>query len=97
MIEEIKLMLGESAANYTEPQISLALKQAQLEVKSYCKRDLDEELELMAQKIAVVNLNRQGAEGISNSSYSGVSEAYVNGYPEEIMQVLRRKRKLRVI
>lgn len=97
MIEEIKLMLGEAAANYTEPQISLALKQAQLYIKSYCRRDLDEELELMAQMLTVVNLNRLGAEGISNVSYSGISESYTEGIPEEIMMVLRRRRKIKVI
>ena len=48
MIEEIKLMLGEAASNYTDAQISLALKLAMAEVEDYCNRELDYGLELQA-------------------------------------------------
>lgn len=97
MIEEIKIMLGDSSGSYSDAQIELAAKNAIIEVESYCGRVLDAELEVAAMKIAVVNLNRLGAEGLSGQSYSGVSEQYVSGYPEEIMQVLRRKRKIKVV
>lgn len=97
MIEEIKILLGDSAGSYTDAQIELAAKNAIIEVESYCGRVIDAELEVAAMKMAVVNLNRQGSEGMASQSYSGVSETYVNGYPEEIMAVLRRKRKIKVV
>lgn len=97
MIEEIKLMLGEAATNYTDAQISLALKLASAEVEDYCKRELDTTLELMAQQIAVIKLNRINTEGLASQAYSGVSESYINGYPAEIVAVLNRKRKIKVI
>ena len=97
MIEEIKLMLGEAATNYTDAQIELALKIASAEVEEYCNRELDITLELMAQQIAVIKLNRVNTEGLASQAYSGVSESYINGYPAEIVAVLNRKRKIKII
>ena len=56
MIEEIKLLLGDAADNYTDAQIGLCLKWALAEVEAYCNRDLDIELELIAEKIAILKL-----------------------------------------
>lgn len=97
MIEEIKLLLGDAAANYSDAQISLCYKMALAEVEDYCNREADTTLELMAQKIAVIKLNRLGTEGLTSQSFSGVSENYIDGYPSEILAVLTRKRKLKVL
>lgn len=97
MIEEIKLLLGDAASNYTDAQIALALKMALAEVEAYCRRDVDAVLELMAQKIAVIKLNRMNTEGLASQSYSGVSENYIDGYPSEIVSVLNSKRKIKVV
>lgn len=97
MIEEIKLLLGDAAANFTDAQIELALKLAIAEVEEYCNRDADKALELIAEKIAVIKLNRINTEGLTSQSYSGVSESYIDGYPAEILTVLNRKRKIKIV
>lgn len=97
MIEEIKLMLGDAAPNFTDAQISLAYKIALMEVEEYCKRDADPALELVAEQIAVIKLNRIGTEGLTAQSFSGVNENYLDGYPAEIMAVLNRKRKVKFL
>ena len=97
MLEEIKLLLGEAAANYSDAQISLAYKIALNEVEEYCKRDGDTALELVAEQIAVIKLNRMGTEGLASQAYSGVSESFIDGYPDEIKAVLNRKRKVKFI
>lgn len=97
MIEEIKLLLGDAAANYSEAQINLALKMAISEVEEYCNREVDAALELVAEKIAVIKLNRINTEGLASQSYSGVSESYIDGYPQEITAVLNRKRKIKTL
>ena len=97
MIEEIKLLLGEAASNYSDEQIGLALKMSLAEVESYCRRQVDYELEMVAERIAVIKLNRMNSEGLASQSYSGVSESYVNGYPADIQAILNRKRKLKVL
>lgn len=97
MIEEIKVMLGAAASNFTEAQIGLALKQAMAEVQGYCNRELDYELEIIAERIAVIKLNRTNSEGLAAQSYSGVSESYIDGYPSDILAVLNRKRQIKVV
>lgn len=97
MIEEIKIMLGDGAANYTDGQIGLAYRLSLAEVEEYCKRDADAILELMAAQIAVIKLNRSGTQGLASQSMSGVSENYIDGYPTEIKAVLNRKRKIKVV
>ena len=97
MIEEIKLLLGDAAANYSDAQIALCYKMALAEVETYCRREIDDVLEMAAQLIAVIKLNRIGTEGLASQSYSGVSESYITTYPENIQAILRKKRKVKVI
>lgn len=97
MLEDIKTMLGDAAANFTDAQINLCLNDATLEIKAYCNRELDAELEICARKIAIIKLNRLNTEGLASQSYSGVSESYIDGYPADVLAVLNRKRKLKVV
>lgn len=97
MLDEIKLLLGDSAENYTDAQINLCYKIALAEVEEYCNRAADITLELMAEKIAVIKLNRINTEGLASQSMSGVSESYIDGYPADIVEVLNRKRKIKVV
>lgn len=97
MLEEVKILLGDAAANYTDALIGLCIKQSLAEVEAYCKRSLDYELEMVAQRIAIIKLNRLNTEGLASQGYSGVSESYVEGYPADIMAILNRKRKIKVI
>lgn len=97
MIEEIKILLGDAASNYTDAQIGLCAKQALAEVEAYCRRTPDYELEMVAQRIAIIKLNRLNTEGLASQGYSGVSESYVDGYPADIQAILDRKRKIRVL
>ena len=97
MIEEIKLLLGDAANNYTDAQIGLCVKMALAEVEAYCNRAADLELEMIAERIAVLKLLRMNSEGLTAQSFSGVSESYIDGYPADILAVLNRKRKLKIV
>lgn len=97
MLDELKIMLGDAAAAYTEAQLALALKQALLEVEAYCRRPLDAELEVAAMRIAIIKLNRTNTEGLAATGFNGVSETYLDGYPADIKETLNRKRKVKFI
>ena len=99
MLEEIKILLGDAAANHTDAEISLAYKIACAEVEGYCKREIgsDSVLGLVAEQIAAIKLNRKNTEGLSSQSFSGVSESYIDGYPAEIKAVLNGKRKVKIL
>lgn len=97
MIDEIKTLLGDRADSFTEAQIGLALKKALAEVEGYCNREVDYELESCAVEIAIIRLNRMNTEGMSSFNASGVSESYLDGYPQHIQNILNRKRKIKVM
>ncbi len=97
MLEELKILLGDAASNFTEAQMGLALKRALAEVESYCRRQADYEMECIAVDIAKLKLNRQNTEGLASQSFSGVSETYIDGYPADIQKALNRKRKIRMV
>ena len=97
MINEVKLMMGDAAQNFSDEQIGIAIKQAMAEVQGYCNRELDYELEMCAERIAIIKLNRMNTEGLASQSTAGVSESYIDGYPADILKILNRKRKIKVI
>ena len=97
MIEDIKFLLGDAASNYSDGLIALVAKQALAEVEAYCNRVADLEMELVALQIAVIKLNRLNTEGLSSQSMSGISESYIDGYPADILAILNRKRKIKVV
>lgn len=97
MIEEIKILLGDASGNFTDAQIELCAKLALAEVEAYCRRVADFELEAVAERIAIIKLNRLHTEGLASQSYSGVSENYIDGYPADILAVLNRKRKVKFL
>lgn len=96
MIEEIKALLG-AANTYTDAQIGICVKMALAEVEAYCNRQVDSELEVVVERIAIIKLERIGAEAVSSESFSSVSANYIDGYPSDIMRVLNRKRKIKVV
>ena len=97
MLEDIKILLGDAAQNYTDAQINLALRLSLAEVEDYCGREVDTALELVAMRIAVIKLNRLNTEGLASQGYSGTSEAYVDGYPADILAILNRKRRIKIV
>jgi hypothetical protein len=97
MTEEIKIMLGEAAGNFTDAQIDLCVRRATAEVEGYCNRPLDTELSGVVCDIAIIKLHRINTEGLASMSTGGVAETYIDGYPAEIKAILNRKRKIKVL
>lgn len=97
MVEEIKILLGSTAGNYSDAQIGVCLKMALAEVQAYCNRELDYELEMCAERLAIIKLNRLNTEGLASQSYSGVSESYEDDIPADILRILNRKRRIKVV
>ena len=97
MIEDIKIKLDDAAAAFTDAQIELAIRQAEQEAALYCRRPLDDDLAFIAQKMAIVSLNRTNTEGLAGQSIAGVNENYIDGMPQDIITLLNRKRKVKFI
>ena len=96
MLEKIKLCLTNNT--YTDDLINLFIEDTITEIKVYCNReDIDTELESVIRRIVIIKLNRMNSEGLSSQSFSGVSESFIDGYPQDIVSILNRKRKLKTL
>lgn len=96
MLEKIKICLTNNT--YTDELINLFIEDTTKEIKIYCNReDIDTELESVIRRIVIIKLNRINSEGLSSQSFSGVSESFIDGYPQDIIAVLNRKRKLKTL
>ena len=94
MKEEVKILLGDAASNFSDVQIGLMAKLALQYVEDYTGRDADYSLTLLAERIAVVMLNKINSEGISSESFNGTSVSYIDGLPDDIIKALNKKRKV---
>ena len=94
MLEEIKLLLGNSVTSFSDAQMGLAAKMALQFVEDYTGCEADYSLTLLAERIAVISLNRMNTEGLSSMTFNGTSESYLNDIPEDIKTALNRKRKV---
>ena len=90
MLDNIKLLLGN--VTVSDDLINLYYK-----VSAYCNRNIDAELEFIVERIVVIKINRINTEGLTSQSYSGTSESYTDGYPADIMNVLNRKRLIKIL
>jgi len=97
LLDELKILMGEQAENFTEAQIALVLKMVMAEVEDYCGRELDYSLELICLRIAKLRLNTLSVDGISAQSFSGVSESFFDDLPKDIRLLLNSKRKIKVL
>ena len=97
-LEKLKILLGERASGYSDDYLSLLLEEAEEEVLAYTRReDMPDGLQAVVPRMALVKVNRSGSEGMASQSFSGVSEGYLDGYPAEVQNILRRYRRIGVI
>ena len=97
MVEEIKLLMGDASSNFSDAQIGLMAKLALDFVETYTDRNANYSLTLLAERIAVIYLNRMNTEGLTSTSFSGSSESFLDGLHDDIIRELDKKRKVRVI
>lgn len=96
MLEKIKLCLINNV--HPDELINLFIEDTTKEVQIYCNReDIDAELESVIRKIVIIKLNRLNSDGLASQSYSGVSETFIDGYPQDVILLLNKKRKIKTL
>ena len=96
MLENIKLLLG-ITDDTKNALLQVLIQQAEDEVKDYTHRDDVCCLTSTIERMVVYNYNRLGTEGLNSESYSGLSYNYATDYPEQILKVLKKYRKIVVL
>lgn len=97
MLDKLKLMLG-ITDNAKDTLLNLILDIVIQEFLDYTNRDdIPDGANAVALQMAVIQYNRIGSQGLASQGYSGVSESYIDGYPQNIRKQLNRYRKMKAI
>lgn len=91
------LLLYPQAAGFTGPLLRLWITDALEDVREYINYLPDEILPIacagLTRDLVLIRINKLGAEGITATSQSGISETYTNGMPVDIRRRLNRLRR----
>lgn len=94
MLENVKLMLGITDTS-KDDLLSLLIENATQEVLTYTnQKSITDSLNTAILLVVVYNFNRIGTEGVDSEGYSGVSFAYSSDYPDNIMRLLKKQKKI---
>ena len=87
MLEDIKTL-----SNCTdETLINLLIDKTKVELLDIAKlTEYDDSLDNVLVDMVVVKLNRKGNEGLASFSASGMSENYIDDYPDHVRRQLRK-------
>lgn len=88
-LQRLQIRLG-AAATGNDALLEELLTGAEDNLKLTTKRKtLPPEADTLIIKIAVIDFNRIGSEGQQSQSFSGVSDSWIDGYPDDIKRSIR--------
>lgn len=94
MLEKIKTLLS-ITDNSKDALLSILVEDATQYVKDYTHQDtLPIALESAVRDLVILNYNRQGTEGVTSESFSGVSQSYLDDLPKPLLKKLKSYRRL---
>lgn len=96
MIENIKMLLG-LTTDEKDPILNLLIMQCIDDARQFTHREDTWEMNSLIEQMVVYRYNVLGAEGLTSEGYSGLSYHYTNDYPENILNSLKRLRKLVIV
>ncbi|WP_410495019.1 phage head-tail connector protein [Cellulosilyticum sp. ST5] len=95
-IERLKLRLG-IADTAQDELLQAILEDVEGEIlASTNRKELTAAMHPLQIKIAIIQYNKQGSEGMSSDSQGGKSQSWVDGFPKDIQDALVGFRRLRV-
>ena len=99
MTADIIIMLGlDLDDNDLQNLIDSLETYAKSYIVEYCGLSVyDAKFDPIVMKMVLQDYTKIKSQGISAQSYSGVSETYIEGYSKEIMDVLKRNRKVKFL
>ena len=98
ILEKIKLILFPTGDYTKDDVLTMLIEDAKIEAVDYCNLSIyDVKLDSTIVKMAIQNYNKSITQGIATESFSGVSESYVNGYSTDVIIMLNKNRKVRML
>lgn len=95
-VNTIKNIIGIPATN-KDTVIEYLISNATGFVMDYCNIDSISGMDNVLIKMVLEDFNRNGNDGLSSQSFSGVSESYNQDYSEQIYKTLNKHRKIKML
>lgn len=99
ILDRVKLRMGISDDS-KDALLSEIIADVKEYVAEYCNRsgidDIPETLNSAIIKMAIIDYNRFGTEGLTSEGYTGVSYSYEPNYPDDIRRQLNHERLVRM-
>lgn len=99
ILDRVKLRMGISDDS-KDALLSEIIADVKEYVAEYCNRsgvdDIPETLNSAIVKMAIIDYNRLGTEGLTSEGYTGVSYSYEPNYPDDIRRQLNHERLVRM-
>jgi len=97
MLDRIKVLLG-IIDDSKDAILNILIEEAISEALVLTDIALyDIKLDSIVCRMTIFKYNRMGQDGLLSQSYSGASESYTEGYPEDIKGILRGFRKVKFL
>lgn len=84
LLEQIKLLTNKT----DDKLIKLLIDRTKVELSTCLRKEYSDKFDNVLADMVIIKLNRLGTEGTSSQSYSGVSESYLDQYPDYIKKQL---------
>ena len=99
MLDKIKILLGINSLDMEQNELlEVLIEMAQQEAVEYCHlEEYNEKLNPAVVYMVIERYNRIGAEGLTSSSSSGISESYIDGYSKQVYSLLNRHRRVKFL
>ena len=95
LLNKVNLLLGTTDK---DDVLTMLIEDAKDEAMNYCNLiAYNVKLEPTIIKMVVQNYNKGRIQGIISESYSGVTQAYSDGYTKDIYIMLNKNRKLKTL
>lgn len=97
LIDDAKILIGITGTS-KDALLTLLKSQCETDFKDYCNRStIPDSANGVILNMLLVQYNRLGSQGITNESYSSISQTFTEGYPDNIIKQLNHYRKLKLV
>lgn len=86
LLEQVKVLTGKT----DEILINLFIDKAKVEVEAYTRKPYEPTMDNVIVDIVVVKINKLGNEGLTSTSASGMTDNYLDDYPQYIINQLNK-------
>lgn len=99
IMEKIQALLGPTASDSRrQATLEALVEMCKEEATAYCHLDeYTDKLDNAVVQMVLQRYNRINNEGVDSTNASGVRESFTNGYTKDILSMLRRHRRLRLV